>query len=331
MREKQLAATRFLDRRAILVGLGATPFLGRSADAENFPTRPIRLVVPFGAGSIADIVARKVGDKAGVALKQSFVIENRPGAGGSIGANVVAKAQPDGYTLCLGTVASHAIAAALEPLLYNLATDFKAVVLLVTSANLIAVNSSVPAKTLPEYFDHARKKGGSLYVSGGVATTTQLLPELIRVRLNVPLQHVPAAKVGDSFNDLLAGRVDMMCYPAIGLQPYLESGAVRPLAVASPNRIKSLPDVPTLGEALGSKDYDLVSWFGVFAPAKIPDAIVATLSSALSAAVLSMSDELEKIGVDARGWEADRFDAFFRAEIPHWAELVRITGVREQR
>ncbi len=228
-------------------------------------------------------------------------------------------------------MASHAIAAALEPLPYNLATDFKAVVLLVTSANLIAVNSSVPAKTLPEYFDHARKKGVSLYVSGGVATTTQLLPELIRVRLNVPLQHVPAAKVGDSFNDLLAGRVDMMCYPAIGLQPYLESGAVRPLAVASPNRIKSLPDVPTLGEALGSKDYDLVSWFGVFAPAKIPDAIVATLSNALSAAVLSMSDELEKIGVDARGWEADRFDAFFRAEIPRWAELVRMTGVREQR
>ena len=160
VKEKQFAATQFLDRRAILAGLGATPFIGRSADAENFPTRPIRLVVPFGAGSIADIVARKVGDKAGVTLKQSFVIENRPGAGGSIGANVVAKAQPDGYTLCLGTVASHAIAAALEPLPYNLATDFKAVVLLVTSANLIAVNSSVPARTLPEYFDYARKKGG---------------------------------------------------------------------------------------------------------------------------------------------------------------------------
>ena len=287
--------------------------------------------MPFGAGSIADIVAGKVGDKAGVTLKQSLVIENRPGAGGSIGANVVAKAQPDGYTLCLGTVASHAIAAALEPLPYNLATDFKAVVLLVTSANLIAVNSSVPAKTLPEYFDYAQKKGGSLYVSGGVATTTQLLPELIRVRLNVPLQHVPAAKVGDSFNDLLAGRADMMCYPAIGLQPYLRVRRCSAAGGGIPARIKSLADIANPGEALGSKDYDLVSWFGVFAPAKIPDAIVATLTNALSAAVLSMSDELEKIGVDARGWEADRFDAFFRAEIPRWAELVRMTGVREQR
>jgi tripartite-type tricarboxylate transporter receptor subunit TctC len=330
MEQIQFAPTQFVHRRAILFGLAVIPFIGRSAHGEDFPTRPIRLVVPFGPGSVADIVARKVGEKAGVALKRSFVIENRPGAGGSIGAAAVAKAEPDGYTLCLGTVASHAIIAALEPLSYNLATDFKAVALLVTTANLIAVNTSVPANTLPEYLDYVRRKGVSLYVSGGVATTTQLLPELIRVRLNVPLQHVPAAKVGDSFNDLLAGRVDMMCYPALGLQPHLSSGLIRPLAVASPNRVKSLPDVPTVAEALGNKDYDLISWFGVFAPAKTPDAIISILSSALSAAVLSMSDELEKIGVDARGWQADRFDAFFRAEIPRWAEIVRMTGVREQ-
>jgi tripartite-type tricarboxylate transporter receptor subunit TctC len=320
-----------LSRRATLLVLASTPLLlSWPAQADDFPSSPIRLIVPFGAGSITDIIARKVGDKAGSILNQSFVVDNRPGAGGAIGAAIVAKAEPDGYTICMGTVASHAIAAALEPLPYDLATDFKAVTLLVTSANLIAVNASVPAKTLPEYLDYARRKGVSLYVSGGVATTTQLLPELIKVRLNVPLVHVPAAKVGDSFNDLLAGRVDMMCYPAIGLQPYLNSGAVRPLAVASPTRIKALPDVPTVAEALGSKDYDLISWFGVFAPAKTPDAIVSILSHALSTAVLSMSDELKNIGVDARGWDSARFDAFFRAEIPRWAEVVRITGVREQ-
>lgn len=317
-------------RRSILAGMRAAPLALRAARADDFPSRPIRLIVPFGAGSVADIVARKVGDKAAVTLKQNFVVENHPGAGGAIGAAIVATAPPDGYTLCLGTVASHAIAAALEPLPYNLATDFKAVVLLVTTANLIAVNSAVPVKTLPEYLDYARKKGGSLYVSGGVATTTQLLPELIRVRLNVPLQHVPAAKVGDSFNDLLAGRVDMMCYPALGLAPYLASNAVRPLAVASDHRVKSLPDVPTVAEALGSYEYNLTSWFGVFAPAKTPDPIVNTVSSTMSAAVLSMADEFDNIGADARGWPADRFDAFFRAEIPRWAEIVRITGVREQ-
>ena len=196
-----------VDRRALVTGLIAAPLLTRRAKAEEFPSRPIRFIVPFGAGSVADIVGRKVGDKAGEILKTTFVIENRPGAGGSIGAQAVATAAPDGYTICLGTVASHAIAAAMEKLPYDPIKDFKPIALLVTTASLIVVNSSVPAKTLKEYLDYARKKGVSLYVSGGVATTTQLLPELIRVKLNVPLQHVPAAKVGDSYNDLVAGRV----------------------------------------------------------------------------------------------------------------------------
>lgn len=320
-----------ISRRSAALAMLTAPLAFAPARAQEYPSRPIRLVVPFGAGSVADIVARKVGDKAGSALKQTFVIENHSGAGGAKGAGIVASAAPDGYTLCLGTVASHAIAAALEPLPYNLATDFKAVVLLVTTANLIVVNSAVPVKTLPEYLDYARRKGSSLYVSGGVATTTQLLPELIRVRLDVPLHHVPAAKVGNSFNDLLAGRVDMMCYPALGLSPYLASSAVRPLAVASDHRVKSLPDVPTVSEALGSNEYNLTSWFGVFAPAKTPNAIVEKVSSAMSAAVLGMAGEFDAIGADARGWPADRFDAFFRAEIPRWAEIVKLTGVREGR
>jgi tripartite-type tricarboxylate transporter receptor subunit TctC len=324
-----LSSTR-ATRREILAGLIAAPFYSQGARADDFPSRPIKFIVPFGAGSVADIVGRKVSDKAGEILKTTFVIENRPGAGGAIGAEAVATAAPDGYTICLGTVASHAIAAAMEKLPYDPIKDFKPIALLVTTASLIVVNSAVPAKTLAEYFDYAKKKGVSLYVSGGVATTTQLLPELIRVKLHVPLQHVPAAKVGDSYNDLVSGRVDMMCYPAIGLQPFLNSGSVRPLAVASPNRIKSLPDVPTVGEALGTTDFDLISWFGSFAPAGTPDPIVDTLSSALSSAVLSMSDDLGKIGVDARGWRAEKFGAFFRSDVPRWAEVVRLTGVSEK-
>ena len=263
-------------------------------------------------------------------LKTTFVIENRPGAGGAIGAEAVATAAPDGYTICLGTVASHAIAAAMEKLPYDPVKDFKPIALLVTTSSLIVVNSAVPAKTLPEYLDYARKKGVSLYVSGGVATTTQLLPELIRVTLKVPLQHVPAAKVGNSFNDIVSGRVDMMCYPAIGLQSFIKSGSVRPLAVASPNRVKSFPDVPTVEEALGNKDFNLISWFGVFAPAGTPDPIVNVLSSAMSSAVLSMADDLNKIGVEARGWQVQKFGAFFRSDVSRWADVVRLTGVSEK-
>ena len=196
---------------------------------------------------------------------------------------------------------------------YNTLESFSAVTLLVTTASLIVVNSNVPARTLSEYLEYAKKKGGSPYVSGGVATTTQLLPELIRAKLNVPLQHVPAARVGDFFNDLLSGRVDMMCYPAIGLQAYLNSGSVRPLAVGAPDRVKFLPDVPTVAEALGSAEYDLTAWFGVFAPAKTPVPIIGALSSALSSAVLDMASDLEKIGVDARGWNAEKFD---RSTVP---------------
>jgi tripartite-type tricarboxylate transporter receptor subunit TctC len=325
----KISAEVKIGRRALVAGLISAPFVSRRALADEFPSRSIKLIVPFGAGSVADIVGRKVSDKAGEILKTTFVVENRPGAGGAIGAEAVATSMPDGYTICLGTVASHAIAAAMEKLPYDPIKDFKPLTLLVTTANLIVVNSTVPAKTLKEYLDYAKTKGVSLYVSGGVATTTQLLPELIRVKLKVPLQHVPAAKVGDSYNDLVAGRVDMMCYPAIGLQPFLTSGAVRPLAVASPSRVKSLPDVPTVSEALGSTDFDLIAWFGSFAPAATPDPIVNTLSSALSTAVLSMSDDLEKIGVEARGWQTDKFGAFFREDVPRWADVVRLTGVTE--
>jgi tripartite-type tricarboxylate transporter receptor subunit TctC len=321
-----------INRRALLAGAAALTISSTKSSANEFPDRPIKLVVPFGAGSIADIVARRTSEKAGPILGQTIYIENRPGAGGSIGAAAVATAPPDGYTLCLGTVASHSIAAAIVPRLpYDLLTDFKPVALLVSTWSLIVVNRAVPAQTLAEYLEYARKKGYSHYVSGGVATTTHLIPELIRARYNAPLEHVPAADVGKAFTDVLAGTVDMMCYPALGLQPHIASGGVRPLAVAAQSRVSSLPDVPTVVEALGSNEFDLSSWFGMFAPAKTPAAVVNRLSSAVTTAVLSIRDDLAKLGAEAQGWGPDRFDPFFRAEIPRWKEIVRVTGVAQAR
>jgi tripartite-type tricarboxylate transporter receptor subunit TctC len=330
---RRFAETRHgIDRRTLLAGAAALTISSNTASANEFPERPIKLVVPFGAGSIADIIARRTSEKASPLLGQSIFIENRPGAGGSIGAAAVATAAPDGYTLCLGTVASHSIAAAIVPRLpYDLLTDFRPIALLVSTWNLIVVNRAVPAQTLTEYLEHARKKGHSLYVSGGIATTTHLIPELIRARHNAPLEHVPAADVGKAFTDVLAGTVDMMCYPALALQPHIDSGGVRPLAVASQRRVGSLPNVPTVVEALGSNEFDLSSWFGVFSPGKTPDAIVNRLSSAFVTAVLSIRDDLAKLGAEAQGWAPDRFDPFFRSEIPRWKEVVRVTGVAQAR
>jgi tripartite-type tricarboxylate transporter receptor subunit TctC len=313
-------------RRRLLVGAIALS-TGSKALADEYPNRPIRLVVPFGAGSIADIVARRTSEVAKAALGQTIYIENRPGAAGSIGANVVAKSAPDGYTLCLGTVASHSIAAAtVATLPYDPIADFIPLALLINAWSSLAVNKEVPAKTLPEYFEFARKKGFSPYVSGGVGTTTHLLVELMRVREQLPLQHIPVANVGNAFSDLLAGNVDMMSYPVLALRPHIHSGAARPLAVASAKRVPILPEVPTVVEILKSSEYDLRSWFGLFAPAKTPAAIVARVSTAFTDAIKSMSADMEALGAEAVGWGPEQFDPFFRAELPRWREVVRLTG-----
>jgi tripartite-type tricarboxylate transporter receptor subunit TctC len=315
-----------MSRRQVLAGGAALVVAPRAHAADDYPNKPIRLVVPFGAGSIADLVARRTSERAKDILGQAIYIENRPGAAGSIGANVVAKSPPDGYTLCLGTVASHSIAAATVNLPYDPVADFTPLALLINTWSLLVVNKDVPAKTLPEYFEFARKKGFSQFVSGGVGTTTHLLVELMRVRENVPLQHIPVAAVGNAFTDLLAGNVDMMSYPALALGPHIQSGAARPLAVASAKRVPLFPDVPTVVEVLKSNEYDLRSWFGLFAPANTAAPIIAKVSSAFTDAIKSLSEDMEKIGAESVGWGPAQFDPFFRAELPRWREVVRLTG-----
>ena len=315
-----------VSRRQVLAGGAVLAIAPKAHAADDYPNKPIKLVVPFGAGSIADIVARRTSERAKNILGQTIYIENRPGAAGSIGANVVAKSPPDGYTLCLGTVASHSIAAGTLNLPYDPVADFTPLALLINTWSFLVVNKDVPVKTLPEYFEFARKKGFSQYVSGGVGTTTHLLVELMRVRENVPLQHIPVANVGNAFNDLLAGNVDMMSYPALALQPHIELGAARPLAVASAKRVPLFPDVPTVVEVLKSNEYDLQPWFGLFAPAKTPASIVAKVSSAFTEAIKSLSADMEKLGADLVGWGPAQFDPFFRAELPRWREVVRLTG-----
>ena len=298
--------------------------------AQAYPNRPIRLVVPFGAGSTADVLARFIGKSVSESLGQPMVIENRPGAGGIIGAEVVAKSPPDGYTLCLGTVASHSISAAMSSNLpYNLLTDFEPVALLVNAPKIIVVHASVPATTLPEYLDFARRKGRSLYSSAGVGTTTHMMGELLKVRHKVPLEHVPYRAVGQAFTDMVAGQLDMMAYQVPGLLPHIQAGTVRPIAAATAQRIGLMPNLPSVAESLGDTDFDFSAWFGLFAPARTPPEIVRRIADAVTTAMASpeLRQQLPAQGLEPLAWGPERFVPFFRAEAARWAEVVRLTGV----
>ncbi|MDB5317334.1 MAG: hypothetical protein JWO24_3178 [Rhodospirillales bacterium] len=320
-------------RRALMVaatGVGlAAPAI---AQVSGFPNRPIRFVVPFGPGSTADALARIVAAQAGERLGQPLIVDNRPGAGGIIGADIVAKAPPDGYTICLGTVASHAVSAAMasEPLPYDLLKDFAPLTNLVNAPNIILVNSRVPATTLPEYLAWARERGRSTFVSGGNGTTSHLVGEMLRIRHNAPLEHVPYRAFGPALADVLNGTIDMLSYQIPATLPHVASGALRLLAASTRERVALLRDLPTVGEQLGDRDFDFSAWFGTFCPARTPRPILEHLNAAMQAAVNSdaLRATLPAQGLEPLGWGPDRFGEFFASEVARWAEIVRITGVR---
>lgn len=319
-------------RRALLGGLSAALAAPRLARAQApFPDRPLRLVVPFGPGATADIIARHLAKAAGEALGQPIVVENRPGAGGVIGAEVVAHAPADGYTICLGTVASHAVSAAMvDRLPYDLLNDFQALTLLVNAPNIIVVHAGLPVDSLAGYLDYARRQGRSTFISGGLGTTSHLVGEVLRVRQHAPLEHVPYRAFGPALADFLGGETDMLSYQIPALVPHIQSGAVKRLAAATSRRISLMPDLPTVSELLGDPDFDFSAWFGTFLPAGTPAPVVARLNRAMQAGLATpeLQGVLPAQGLELVGWGPDRFQPFFRSEVPRWREIVRVTGVR---
>jgi tripartite-type tricarboxylate transporter receptor subunit TctC len=318
-------------RRTLLGGLAATLAAPGLLRAQSFPSRPIRLVVPFGPGATADIIARLVAKAAGDFLGQPFIVENRPGGGGVIGAEAVAKAAPDGYTVCLGTVASHAISAAMvDRLPYDLLRDFQPLTVLVDAPNIIVVHAGLPVQDLVGYLDYARQQGRSTFISGGLGTTSQLVGEVLRVRHHAPLEHVPYRAFGPALGDFLSGKIDMLSYQIPALVQHIQSGAVKRLAAATRQRISLMPDLPTVAELLGDADFDFSAWFGSFLPAGTPRAIVQRLDQAMQAALASpeLRDALPAQGLQPVGMGPDAFEPFFQAEVPRWREIVRVTGVR---
>ena len=302
-----------------------------SVHAQTYPTKPVRLVVGFTPGGGTDMVARLLAQKLVDAMGQPFVVENRAGATGMIGAKMVATSAPDGYTLLLAHVNSQAIAPALvEKPQYDPVKEFAPVAYVGYVPNVLVINTAMPVKTVSELVARAKAKPEGLsYASPGVGSTNHLAGEMFRMESGAKLLHVPYKGSGPATVDLLGGQVDMNFDAMASAMPHIKSGRLRALAVTTPTRDPELLDVPTMAE-LGYKTFDITNWYGLVAPPGTPPAIL----SALNAAVLrilkvpDVARQLGELGVRGQAMTPEQFGDFGRAEWVKYRDIAKRTGVR---
>ena len=301
------------------------------ANAQTYPTKPVRLIVGFPPGGGTDVVARVIAQKLTEWWGQAVTVENRAGATGTIGADSVAKAAPDGYTLLMGHVNSHGIAPNLFPKMpYDALKDFVAVAYVGYVPNVLAVHPSVPAKSVKELVALAKAQPGKLnFASSGNGSTQHLAGELFKQLTGTSIVHVPYKGSGDAIKDLLAGVVSMNFDTMPPVLPHIQAGKLRGLAISTPRRLPQLPDVPTFAEE-GIANFDVANWYGVMAPAGTPRELVARLNADINKAmqVPEVRARLEGVGTQLREQSAADFDAYMMAEVAKYAKLVKDAGVR---
>ena len=301
------------------------------ANAQTYPTKPVRLIVGFPPGGGTDVVARVIAQKLTEWWGQAVTVENRAGATGTIGADSVAKAAPDGYTLLMGHVNSHGIAPNLFPKMpYDALKDFVAVAYVGYVPNVLAVHPSVPAKSVKELVALAKAQPGKLnFASSGNGSTQHLAGELFKQLTGTSIVHVPYKGSGDAIKDLLAGVVSMNFDTMPPVLPHIQAGKLRGLAISTPRRLPQLPDVPTFAEE-GITGFDVANWYGVMAPAGTPRELVARLNADINKAmqVPEVRARLEGVGTQLREQSAADFDAYMKAEVAKYAKLVKDAGVR---
>lgn len=307
----------------ILAALAALTLAG-AAPAQEYPSQPIRIVVPYPAGGAVDFLGRQIASRLGPLMKQNIVIDNRAGAGGLIGSDHVAKSEPNGYTLLLGTNSTHAIAPYVKKTMpYDARADFKPVALLAVTPYVVVVNPTVPARTLSELIALEKAKPGSLtFGSAGTGTTPHLAGELFNTMAGVQMRHIPYKGSAPVITDLLGGQIHVAFDNSA--MAHIKAGRLRPLAVTGPDRLPSLPDVPTPAQA-GLPGYEALGWFGLYAPAGTPDAIVARLADA-AGQVMAMPDLVARItefGLAPRVVKRGDFHAFLLADQAKWAKVVQ--------
>jgi len=317
--------------KTLIRAVAAWLMVAASAFAQTYPAKPVKLIVPFPPGGNTDIVGRLIADKLTGSLGQQVYVENRGGAGGTIGAEAAAKSPGDGYTLFFSTTGTLASAPSMQPSLrYDPIKDFAPIGTLANAPVVVIVREDLPAKDLPELIRLAKSKSGMLkFGSAGTGHFVHIAGEMFKSAAGVDMLHVPYKGVAQALVDMLGGRIDVMFDAPAQYEPHLKSGKVRALAVASPRRLSRLPEVPTTAQA-GLPDYVLASWFGLAAPAGTPAEIVRRVNADVQKALAS-SDVVEtmaKLGLEPGGGTPEQYAQMIVDDLAQWRAAVKRAGIK---
>ncbi len=320
--------SRILKRAVSLLVLA---LIAAGTDAQTYPAKPIRLVVPFPPGGTTDILAREVGQRLSQSFGQSVVVDNRPGAAGNIGSELVAKSAPDGYTLLMATVGTHAINPSLYAKMpYDHVKDFAPVILVASVPNVLEVTPSLPVYRVADLIKLAKEKPGQInFASSGSGTSIHLSGELFKAMAGVDMTHVPYKGSAPAIADLIGGQVQVMFDNLPSSLPQIKAGKLRAIAVTSAQRAPALPEVPTIAES-GLPGFEASSWFGLVAPAGTPPAIIARINAEVNQWLQSpeAKEKLLAQGAAAAGGSPEQFAAYIRAETEKWARVVKASGAK---
>jgi tripartite-type tricarboxylate transporter receptor subunit TctC len=315
-------------RSCSLIAL-ALALIGTSADAQEYPTKPVRLIVPFAPAGPTDIMSRAISERITARLGQQLVVDNRPGAGGGIGTELAARSAPDGYTMLLGHIGTHAINASLYSRTgYDPVKDFAPITMIATLPLGLFVHVSVPAHSVKELVALARAKPGSInFGSAGSGGPTHMAGEMLKSMAHIDIVHVPYKGNAASLTDLVAGRVQMMFSNLLTAGPQARAGKLRAIAISSARRSPQAPELPTIAES-GVPGYDLTPWYGVLFPAGTPRAIVMRLNKEIGEILTSpeMVDRFRTQGIDLVTSTPEAFAALIKSEIPKWRKVVKESG-----
>lgn len=320
-----------LSRRLALALLGALALSPAVAQTDHWPTKPIRMVVPFPAGGGTDIIAREVTQKMAATNKWTFVIDNKPGSGGNIGIDNAAKSSPDGYSLVIGQTSNLAINPSLySKLPYDPIKDLTPIGLIGNAALVVVVATNSPFRNLGDVINAAKAQPGFVnYATSGNGTVAHLATELLQREANVKLTHIPYKGAAQGINDVIGGQVQVYVSSVPTLIGHIKSGKLRPLAVTSSKRVDDLPQTPTVAES-GYKGFDAVTWFGLLGPAKLPAALVANANVELNKVLNSpdLRKKLEDQGLTVTPTSSSEFGQLIQGDIAKWAPVVKGSGAK---